>query len=255
MTSSVRPLTRRHIEARTELLLEAYQDTLGKLLLPPIPVSDIARYELGLWVEFDDLDRRFGVRTQGDPPHILGATFIDKDAVLIDHRLDPIKHPSRRHQFRFTLAHEIGHWSLHRSQVAKIRAQPPLFRLASGSTAICRRATFQKGRLEWQADQFAGCLLMPREAVWDQLEVLYGFLDAPLPSWDQRSDGEVGMRARRLARLHGLSKNEAETLAKRDIAVRPLAQMFDVSLPAMRIRAEEMGLLEMEFDVPHHALF
>ncbi|MDB9494496.1 ImmA/IrrE family metallo-endopeptidase [Spirulina major CS-329] len=62
-----------------------------------------------------------------------------------------------------TLAHEIGHWVLHLDQGAIARAE----RLAQRglhlkiAPFLCRNATEAEG-IEWQAQYFATCLLMPR---------------------------------------------------------------------------------------------
>jgi hypothetical protein len=62
-----------------------------------------------------------------------------------------------------TLAHEIGHWVLHLDQEAIARAE----RLAqrgirlNPSPFLCRTETEAEG-IEWQAQYFATCLLMPR---------------------------------------------------------------------------------------------
>ena len=63
-----------------------------------------------------------------------------------------------------TLAHEIGHWMLHVDVDFLERADR---NEASASPFICR-GNITKGRaasIEWQAQFFAGCLLMPRHVL------------------------------------------------------------------------------------------
>ncbi len=66
-----------------------------------------------------------------------------------------------------TLAHEIGHWMLHINH-AEVQEgiEPTLLRRNAGDTLICRPSTSLKEleAIEWQAQYFASCLLMP-EAV------------------------------------------------------------------------------------------
>lgn len=74
--------------------------------------------------------------------------------------------PELRGEFgQFTIAHEIGHWILHINQQAvekyierddsltKVTKQPQTF--------LCRKIQKSQVQIEWQADYFAGCLLMP----------------------------------------------------------------------------------------------
>ncbi|MCJ8282288.1 MAG: ImmA/IrrE family metallo-endopeptidase [Rivularia sp. ALOHA_DT_140] len=62
-----------------------------------------------------------------------------------------------------TIAHEIGHWLLHIEHdaldVFKERMSPEL--IMTIEPLICRSVTSQKG-IEWQAQYFASCLLMPK---------------------------------------------------------------------------------------------
>ena len=78
-----------------------------------------------LGVEFDDMHRRFGVR---DPASVSNLTSsvrcsFDERRIVIDESLDPEENPSMEGRYRFTLAHEVGHWRLHRHLFAKDPAQ------------------------------------------------------------------------------------------------------------------------------------
>lgn len=62
-----------------------------------------------------------------------------------------------------TIAHEIGHWILHINQEA-VRKFVEMRNRGVDITVepfLCRSANTQKG-IEWQAQYFAGCLLMPK---------------------------------------------------------------------------------------------
>ena len=58
----------------------------------------------------------------------------------------------------FTCAHEVGHWCLHRRYV-DIAGRTS----EEEGVVLCRTDKTQKLPVEWQADYFAGCLLMPEE--------------------------------------------------------------------------------------------
>jgi hypothetical protein len=63
-----------------------------------------------------------------------------------------------------TIAHEIGHWVLHINQdvVDRIAEQAELGIETSVKPFLCRSYNNQLEKIEWQAQYFASCLLMPR---------------------------------------------------------------------------------------------
>ena len=112
-----------------------------------------------------------------------------------------------RGRFNFTLAHEIGHWCLHRGRDEVRLATGDLFGGPPERTIICR-ASRGRERIELQADVFAGCLLMPRASL--------------LRSWQRKIEQQDDVV---------------------EFVVRPLAEEFEVSPPAMRIRLERLGMI------------
>ena len=65
----------------------------------------------------------------------------------------------------FTLAHEAGHWMLHRTHIS---------RSAAGEAAHFCRVQDAKKPVEWQADYFASCLLMPEKFVCGAFQQAFG---------------------------------------------------------------------------------
>lgn len=63
-----------------------------------------------------------------------------------------------------TIAHEIGHWVLHINpeEVDKFLKHLEQGINTTQETFLCRSVSSQKG-IEWQAQYFASCLLMPRQ--------------------------------------------------------------------------------------------
>lgn len=59
----------------------------------------------------------------------------------------------------FSLAHELGHWVLHAEDITGIQTS-----LFEDDVFYCR-STQEKSPIEYQADLFAGCLLMPEEII------------------------------------------------------------------------------------------
>jgi hypothetical protein len=206
-----------------------------------IPVEDIARYHLCLQVEFADLHDVLGLPRYGGGPDILGAIFFEQSAILIDDRLNSQAHPEQLGRYRFSLAHEVGHWRLHREAMARRKlanAGQPAF--------ICRQSEAVTVPVEWQAETFASCLLLPRDRGLKEWCALRGSGE-PL-AFEVRAHGSA--RLRRL--WFGLASDgeEARMLFARECAglfdelAAGLAKMFAVSTPAMRVRLEGMKLLQ-----------
>lgn len=252
MTKSVPYLTDEAIERDVASLLAEYAQARGLVIEPPIPIEDIVEKHLKLGIEFDDTHRLFGVPRTDDDPDILGAMFFQKARIVIDQSLDPEEYPSREGRYRFTLAHEGGgHWRLHRHLFARDLAQAALFGGPVAASVICRSSQ-AKERVEWQADFYASCLLMPRKLVfsaWDEM----------FPDRKQRVlrpatpiEHPFAEIARFECRIRGAEFNESDDQALEGFA-RPFAEKFLVSPIAMRIRLEKLGLLHRF--VPRQRLF
>ena len=119
MAIKVKFLREDEIEKDAELLLAEYEDTIGEPSKLPVPVDDITTHHLALWLGFDDLHKTLNRPMLRGQPDILGAIWVEKELVLIDRHLDPKNNPSMLGRYRFSVAHEVGHWRLHRSYVAK----------------------------------------------------------------------------------------------------------------------------------------
>ena len=141
------------------------------------------------------------------------------------------------------MAHEGGgHWRLHQHLIREDTAQSSLFGDDRAPKFICRSSQ-AKERVEWQADFYASCLLMPRRmifATWDEFfpdgkrrvlepetPVAHSFVEIP------RAHASVGD--------FDISETEDEALER---FCKPLAELFLVSPIAMRIRLEKLGLLQ-----------
>ena len=164
---------------------------------------------------------------------------------MVDESLDPEVTPSKEGRYRFTLAHEGGgHWRLHRHLFAKDPAQTSLFGGPATPSIVCRSSQ-AKEPVEWQADFYASCLLMPRQlimAAWDEMfpdrkqrmiqptvPISHPFVEVPRMNY---RNGDIDC-----------SESDDNVL---DRIARPLAERFLVSPIAMRIRLEKLGLLLRE---------
>lgn len=232
------------IERDAAALLAEYGHARGVAIVPPIPIEDIVEKHLKLGLEFDDMHQLLRVPRSGPDfePGILGAIFFDERRIVIDQSLDPEANPAKEGRYRFTLAHEGGgHWRLHRHLFARDRAQVTQFNEPVAPSVVCRSSQ-AKEPVEWQADYYASCLLMPRKlvrAAWDEMFpdrkprviqpatcVEHSFVEVP----------------RVELRWGSFSYSEPDDLVLSHIA-RPLAGQFLVSVMAMRVRLEKLGLL------------
>jgi hypothetical protein len=106
----------------------------------------------------------------GSDPDILGAIFFEKKRIVIDESLDPDANPAKEGRYRYTAAHEVGHWRLHRGLFYKDPTQTSLLDGNAPPSVICRSSQ-AKARIELQADFYASCVLMPCKpvfAAWDE---------------------------------------------------------------------------------------
>lgn len=211
------------IEREAQLLLDEWFAD-GRSAIVPVPVNDIVDDLLKLSLDFDDLRRKFGGQD------VIGAIWFDDPKIRVDFSLDYIADPSVKGRYNFTVAHEVGHWRLHREHFRNDPTQKMLFTEKGDPAFVCRDG--DNAREEWQANYFASCLLMPRELVYAAWRDWRGN-DIPLGIADLEIRSVVGDRSR------------DERIAQERFC-RPLAEKFDVSLQAMRIRLERLQLLVKE---------
>ena len=254
MPKKVPFLEEEQIERDAEALLAEYERVRGVRIDPPIPIEEIVEKHLKLRVEFDDMHQRLGVprSAPGCEPDILGAILFNESRIVIDESLDPEEYPAKEGRYRFTLAHEGGgHWRLHRNLFISDPAQVSLFDEQVQPAVVCRSSS-AKERIEWQADFYAACLLMPRRLVYADLAgTVWVFAPVYL-----RMRTEPTPRLPRGA-LHGLGSVTSLQPDTPDHVVvfnriaREFAQVFCVSVEAMRIRLENLGLLLRDMPKQH----
>jgi hypothetical protein len=206
-------------EDEAALLLAEYGNKHGQVTAPPIPVDEMVELYLGLSLEFLDMQKLFGVAD------VHGALWVNEKRIGIDQRLDPGTNAAMLGRYHFTLAHEAGHWRLHRQHFQRKANQLSLLpENVERPDYICRSSSTEP--IEYQANRFASCLLMPREMVKRAWHEWRGGMD-PIYLSDLRAEAGNG----------GTDEMVLEN------AVRSLAGTFQVSPEAMRIRAEGIGLL------------
>jgi hypothetical protein len=217
-----------------------------------VPVEKILEHHLNLSLDFDDLHGKLGVQMSGEEPEILGALWVESREVFIDQSLDPDENPKMEGRYRFTVGHEIGHWCLHREHILAGSKEDDLFGAVvhSGPSVVCR-ASNSREPIEWQADVFASKLLMPTQLVhfwWRELfsrstPLIFEVFERD-SNWTRPPLGWRGIT--NLPR--GLSSRFDPSAVSYFFfkASRELAPRFGVSIQAMQLRLEGLGLLLLE---------
>lgn len=146
--------------------------------------------------------------------------------VVIEKFLADGKHNER---YRFTLAHEVAHWLLHRSYHSPTHQQYQM--RDNKAYIVCRKQDIECSARqfrsendweEWQADCLAASLLMPKETFTRAFERVV-----------VQNQFSKEMIYKRVSR-------ETESVFKRD-----LGKVFNVSKKAVEIRLKDLGHIDM----------
>ena len=179
-------ITTNYIESIVEkILAEADIDN------PPVKVDSIAEFICGLEFEWRNLDEC------SKDDKVLAAIVIQDEKIYMNEskEYELKNNPGRRN---FTIAHELGHWFLH-----KDLAQENLFGM-KGNVLICRGINNKIDNKERQANIFASHLLMPEKFLRKQLSNF----TTPLNEYDLRDFADIfqvskqSMRIRLVDELH-----------------------------------------------------
>jgi IrrE N-terminal-like domain len=196
-------------DPRADELRDRYLATYGGEPIP-VAIESIAEDLLGLQIERSwDID--------------FSGVLLPAERTIVLNAFEAPRNEAPLRRFRFTIAHEVGHWICHCLGGVP---QPIYCRTVHPNPEEAR------GR-EREADRFAATLLMPEQAVRDAWSPVAEEL-APL----LERLGERGSDTR-------LQREEVrETVEyKRDRATRRLASVFDVSPTAMGWRLVNLGLV------------
>lgn len=140
---------------------------------------------------------------------------------------------------RFTGAHEIGHWILHpHLGSTTVHRDLPLSRSVNN--------THTRSQIEKEADYFAACLLAPRKLVINEFKKRFG--EPPLVLTEHLAFHLMGAQHQDLYINPHNSLNFAATVAGANKYDRfrfsSLADQFGMSVSAMAIRLQELGLIK-----------
>jgi len=168
---------------------------------------------------------------------VLGKTLPIRGKILLN-RLLKTGEPGRS---RFTLAHELGHWVLHRKLFLGLRDMLDLFADTGGEDTEfefvglnksvfpgnCRPGTVP--REEWQANRFAVALLIDPVVLREEFVVRFG-------------DASIARSSREWRRQNRTVRELASRVARSFVNDHPpLREVFGLSTEAMAIALESRG--------------
>jgi hypothetical protein len=179
---------------------------------------------------FDD-DALLGTE---DGDLILGKTLPLAGKILISRELKPSAERGRR---RFTIAHELGHWVLHRPLFLADREHLSLFgandfasvEMVSPNRQLFGAMNQQVRPEEWQANRFATALLIDRGTLLHAFTERFGTPPAARLSsaWQHRTS---------------LLRDHSRLIARTATTSTPaLSELFGLSVEAMAIALEARG--------------
>lgn len=181
----------------TQDILSCYGFEYDKNNYTAVPIEEIIEFHFDLEILWDNVNYY-------DPEGLIMAAIVPSKRRII-------MNESYRHLFEekigtmhFTMAHELGHWVLHADT-----NENQLELSVEKDTFYCRSAR-QKSSFEYQADMFAGSILMPQSIISEAVNKI-------------KDNGTV--------RMH-------------DLYI--LAKAFGVSISALKTRMEQVNLLYID---------
>jgi hypothetical protein len=125
----------------------------GKL---PVDVEHIVEFELKLYI-----DPKYGLLQATDMEAYLRS---DLAGIVVDH--DHYMDEKFANRMRFSFAHELGHFFLHKYMYDAVSFESS----DEWKTIIQSIPEMEYGRFEYQANEFAGRLLVPREDLHHEID-------------------------------------------------------------------------------------
>jgi Zn-dependent peptidase ImmA (M78 family) len=152
---------RQRIEDRAQAILAELPEWLWDGETLPVPIDDIADSSFGLLVrDVTDMSEAPDCPPLDEGQSLSGLLLADRRQIWVNHK-ESRQWPPRR---RFTIAHELGHWVLHRDEQRSLFCRhgaidPP----ADPKSAPEARPPLDP--IEAEANAFAAALLMPARLI------------------------------------------------------------------------------------------
>jgi hypothetical protein len=196
-----------------------------------IDVDDIAEKQLGLTIEIDDTHRRYGTLRSPSDRTVPRSINIPDRHIVLDSSLDPEEDPTKEGAYRFAIAHEIGHWYLHRQLISSDKK----------SSFLCCPCD-SKSTLEGEANRFARNLLMPQRNIAPVWVEQFGH-SKPYASDRSLRDEIIAIVEDPEERKLVLLREELSSLKHLDVVAAPIAEHFGIPARQARFWLQELGYL------------
>lgn len=125
----------------------------------PVPIEEIIEFQLKI-----DIIPVPGLKDSFEKEGLDIDAFISSDFRNIT--VDRYVQEKFSNRYRFTLAHEIGHMQLHRYLSTQFRFN----NIGEWLSTINQIPIGEREIVEWQADEFAGLILVPRAVLRDEFK-------------------------------------------------------------------------------------
>lgn len=187
----VKYISKQELEDEAIKFLSLYSpDSLRKTI--PLDIESIIEKDLKIDIVYKKLDfdnnllgmiilNPMKIKCINEETNELYDESFDRNTIIINSFL--AEETSQEHRLRFTLAHEVGHWVLHRQEAYIDDGQESLFDMSYSKNCIdryvdstnttrfkSRKKFTDEDRIEWQANYFASCILMPKETIIKEYE-------------------------------------------------------------------------------------
>lgn len=213
-------LSKRDIDNESVVFLkENSPNSLQKLGM--LDLESIAELKLGLKIEYQKLDEdgellgmtifKTGYVDVFDENNTICKKKFEKGTIVLNEML--INNLKLQGRYQFTLAHEIGHWILHRKEFIEDQNQINLFNIVANTTennyikCLNRDVVYNKvvasklktdlDWLEWQANYFGASILMPRRLIKQYY-------------LDNCNSKDIKQMSKEISEICGVSKQAAE---------------------------------------------
>lgn len=215
-------LSASEIEDKAATLLRLYRaDFLDYII--PTPLIEISALLSRKYKVTFDFKASLGFSEAGE--RILGATNLKKWVILVDESLQ-----KDQHKFNFTLAHELGHLSLHR-KVTFINEESDFKNTGDTVQEVFNEKSSlstEQDWLEWQANAYATSLVMPEIVFRNAVKL-------------KQQEMGIGRRGKIFVDEQLCNKKAYYEIISR------LSQFFQVSLTAIEYRLKKLDLVEFHF--------
>lgn len=179
---------------------------VGQLAQLPVDVLTVAEIDLKLDpLRFDDLWTKYR-RDAALTPNFTGI-YVDTESYDLWEKGGALW---KQRRLRFSVAHEIGHYVLHREIASKVA-----FRDFDEFARWTNDNHGQKYTLEQEANEFAGRLLVPPERLRQGLDSFAPGLEKAMPHWFTSMDAR-GAFAESATNLFQVSQQAIETRLDRE---------------------------------------